>query len=59
MSKQIIYVEATKQFIIDGQTINESDLSIEEVKKYKTIAESQKLLVGDSKTIDGDERLLV
>jgi hypothetical protein len=58
--KEIIYIEDSKQFLIDGKTVNESSLSVEEANNLKRLAESQQLLVGTvSSDINNDERFLV
>jgi hypothetical protein len=58
--KEIIYIEDTKQFLIDGKTVNESSLSVEEANNLKRLAESQQLLVGTvTSNINSDERFLV
>ena len=59
MGKEIIYIAETKQFIVDGTTISEESLSETEARELKMVAEAQKLLVGSSKDICSDERLLV
>jgi hypothetical protein len=58
--KEIIYIENTKQFLIDGETVNESSLSEVEVLNLKKLAENQKLLIGSNEfKINNDERFLV
>lgn len=47
MSK-VIYIQETKQFIVDGRTIEESSLGIAEAANLKKLADSQELITGET-----------
>ena len=45
MNKEVIYIPETKEFIINGKTIKEKDLTIVEANDLKRQAEQMSLLI--------------
>jgi len=55
----IIYVPESKEFIINGMTINENTLQEQEIIKLKEKSKIQSLLVGNNITQQNKSNLLI
>lgn len=57
MSKNVIYIKETREFIVDGNTIKEDSLSEAEATELKEKAIRQHLLTGQNE--DCEEQVIV
>jgi phosphopantetheinyl transferase (holo-ACP synthase) len=53
--KDIVYIPEVKEFIVDGKTIKESELTSEEIKNFKNQAKIQPILFGSEESNQSEQ----
>ena len=55
--KEVIYIKESAEFIVNGKTIKEQDLTESEKNELKKLADEQRIITGDIK--DNTENIIV